>query len=135
MKNREDGKGREIMYDDDSIEPGMGVSVGEGNAGNAPITDEELGNVVDDKKYKTDNNVFARIQPFDNNIDDINDENINIMDYNYNNNALNNHHDTLELIIVSVWGILFSVLFICFCCIIAACCGYCKENKIKENKK
>ena len=47
MKNREEGAGREIMYDDDQVEPGLGSSWGEGTAGGKPVTDEELGNKPD----------------------------------------------------------------------------------------
>ena len=54
MKNRELGTGREIMYDDEKVEPGLSMSVGAGEAGDAPVTDEQLGNKVDPEQYVVD---------------------------------------------------------------------------------
>ena len=200
MKNRADGKGREIMYDDEQVEPGIGMSVGEGQAGkNAPITDEELGNKVDKYDYIVDKGVGTGgahiLDQQDNNIDDIYDDdaiyddidevidddddrdseinddvdregddgyyngdlggrdyeeyyepnyrNEEILDgYNYENGGEivdNNNHDMLEMMIMGLWGIVLSVLFICFCCVIAGMIGLLiRKFRIKwkiENEK
>eukprot|EP01084_Bolivina_argentea_P132023 232975_1 len=138
MHNREEGKGREIMFNDDSIEPGMGMSIGAGKAGNLPITDEELGNVRD-KKYHQDRHL-AKQEDYSDDIGLVYEEYDSNEEVQSSANVFANrhmhHHETLETMIMSVWGVLFSLLLICFCCSMAVCCGFMiKEIRRKMKKK
>ena len=178
MKLRLEGAGREIMYDDETEESHYGMSTGGGNAGDAPVTDEELGNKVDPNQAIVGKEGLGRgatgahIEYDDNNDDyedqyefeeDFNDymgdydeyneydndnnmENEELYDYNFNENDIGNgfndryyeldsmesNHDKIETMIMGVWGIMISVLFICLCCVIAGVCGLLVKNMRKK---
>ena len=127
MKNRMEGKGRDIIADDGYVDPGLGSSRGEGQSHGAPVTDEELGNVPDSDKYVVDKGYRASME-----MQNVYRYEPIMLEYEQDDSQ---QHQSLEVMIVSVWGILFSALMLCFCCALSFFCGLMLKKLIKKFRK
>ena len=117
MSNRRLGKGRDIVYDDHEMAspPGMGgSSLGGGGHGHMPVSDEALGNVRDDEHFidSHKNRDWARKEQFADVYVEQQEERVEAA-----------HQRTLEVMVVGVWAVVFSVVALALCCLMALCAG------------
>jgi len=149
MHNRRIGKGREIMYDDgDHGADAVGFAVGEGRGGDSPITDKQLGNRVDNEwnedrglgrdKY-FDSPLLARTQR-ENMIYDAYDVDESSAEFERDYQQSRSHvlmgtaehaQDSTQMMMIGLWSVLLSALFLCLCCLLMIICGW-TVNKLRQ---
>jgi len=136
--NRRNGKGRDIIYDDGDVadQPG-GFSMGAGEYGNVPMTDEDLGNVADsmEGKYKLDKaqgGWGAKQGPNDMVGFSAQREDGDLIPFgSYNDHLVSSRTDeeVLEWMVIGLWSLCLLTLTCCLCCIVVALWMRCKRKR------